>query len=169
MNIPYQVCFIFGHILYILIKFIFGIQKEASDYKKLQKALNPDELRSTMSTSSREQRVENLEKQYQQLESEYRYSEFFLCSQLTRWYYFVTPKNECKPSKLYYNITLCLNIGTRWRDLLRQNEIHKLSFLLPSLFKLLFVSHPVNSINFCASKSSVYIIVLIILLTYLFP
>lgn len=54
--------------------FYFYLQKEASDYKKLQKALNPEELRSTMSTSSREQRVENLEKQYQLLENEYRYN-----------------------------------------------------------------------------------------------
>nr|CAG4647919.1 EOG090X06NC [Moina brachiata]SVE93024.1 EOG090X06NC [Moina brachiata] len=47
-------------------------QKEASDYKKLQRALNPEELRSTLNISSREQRVENLEKQYQTLESDYR-------------------------------------------------------------------------------------------------
>nr|CAG4634801.1 EOG090X06NC [Alona affinis] len=49
-------------------------QKEASDYKKLQKALNPEELRSTLSTSTKEQRIENLEKQYQLLESEYRHT-----------------------------------------------------------------------------------------------
>jgi len=48
-------------------------QKEASDFKKLQKALNPDELRSTLSTSTKEQRLENLEKQYQILEGEYRH------------------------------------------------------------------------------------------------
>lgn len=47
-------------------------QKEASDYKKLQKALNPEELRSTLSTSTKEQRIENLDKQYQMLENEYR-------------------------------------------------------------------------------------------------
>nr|CAG4641713.1 EOG090X06NC [Eurycercus lamellatus] len=49
-------------------------QKEASDYKKLQKALNPEELRSTLSTSTKEQRIENLEKQYQMLENEYRHT-----------------------------------------------------------------------------------------------
>lgn len=49
-------------------------QKEASDYKKLQKALNPEELRSTLSTSTKEQRMENLEKQYQLLESDYRHT-----------------------------------------------------------------------------------------------
>nr|CAG4648667.1 EOG090X06NC [Polyphemus pediculus] len=48
-------------------------QKEASDFKKLQKALNPEELRSTLSTSTKEQRIESLEKQYQQLENEYRH------------------------------------------------------------------------------------------------
>nr|CAG4650171.1 EOG090X06NC [Sida crystallina] len=48
-------------------------QKEASDYKKLQRALNPDELRSTLSTSNREQRLENLEKQYRALEDDYRH------------------------------------------------------------------------------------------------
>nr|CAG4637028.1 EOG090X06NC [Ceriodaphnia reticulata]SVE72949.1 EOG090X06NC [Ceriodaphnia reticulata] len=47
-------------------------QKEAADYKKLEKALNPEELRSTLSTSTKEQRIENLEKQYQILENEYR-------------------------------------------------------------------------------------------------
>nr|SVE84268.1 EOG090X06NC [Daphnia pulex] len=47
-------------------------QKEASDYKKLQKALNAEELRSTLSTSTKEQRIENLDKQYQMLENEYR-------------------------------------------------------------------------------------------------
>ena len=51
---------------------MYWIQKEASDFKKLQKALNPDELRSTLSTSTKEQRLENLEKQYQILEGEYR-------------------------------------------------------------------------------------------------
>nr|CAG4639199.1 EOG090X06NC [Daphnia magna]SVE80131.1 EOG090X06NC [Daphnia magna]SVE81329.1 EOG090X06NC [Daphnia magna]SVE82507.1 EOG090X06NC [Daphnia magna] len=49
-------------------------QKEASDYKKLQKALNPEELRSTLSTSTKEQRIENLDKQYQMLENEYRHT-----------------------------------------------------------------------------------------------
>ncbi|KAI9552811.1 hypothetical protein GHT06_020691 [Daphnia sinensis] len=49
-------------------------QKEASDYKKLQKALNAEELRSTLSTSTKEQRIENLEKQYQTLENEYRHT-----------------------------------------------------------------------------------------------
>lgn len=48
-------------------------QKEASDFKKLQKALNTEELRSTLSTSTKEQRLENLEKQYQTLEGEYRH------------------------------------------------------------------------------------------------
>nr|CAG4644809.1 EOG090X06NC [Leptodora kindtii] len=47
-------------------------RKEASDFKKLQHALNPDELRSTMSTSSREQRLDSLEKQYRTLEDQYR-------------------------------------------------------------------------------------------------
>lgn len=49
-------------------------QKEAADYKKLEKALNPEELRSTLSTSTKEQRIENLEKQYQLLEAEYRHT-----------------------------------------------------------------------------------------------
>ncbi|EFX75805.1 hypothetical protein DAPPUDRAFT_306646 [Daphnia pulex] len=49
-------------------------QKEASDYKKLQKALNAEELRSTLSTSTKEQRIENLDKQYQMLENEYRHT-----------------------------------------------------------------------------------------------
>nr|SVE86764.1 EOG090X06NC [Daphnia similis] len=49
-------------------------QKEASDYKKLQKALNAEELRSTLSTSTKEQRIENLEKQYQTIENEYRHT-----------------------------------------------------------------------------------------------
>jgi hypothetical protein len=52
----------------------FRLQKEASDYKKLQKALNAEELRSTLSTSTKEQRIENLDKQYQMLENEYRYN-----------------------------------------------------------------------------------------------
>jgi len=49
-------------------------QKEASDFKKLQRALNTEELRSTLSTSTREQRLENLEKLYQALEGEYRHT-----------------------------------------------------------------------------------------------
>jgi len=53
-------------------------QKEASDFKKLQRALNTEELRSTLSTSTREQRLENLEKLYQALEGEYRYVEVAL-------------------------------------------------------------------------------------------
>nr|CAG4640877.1 EOG090X06NC [Eulimnadia texana] len=48
-------------------------QKEASDFNKLKRALNAEELKSAMSTMNKEQRLENLERQYRTLEDHYKH------------------------------------------------------------------------------------------------
>jgi len=49
-------------------------QKNKSDYRKLQKTLESKELEAVMDSCSPEQRMEELDKMYQQLEEEYRHT-----------------------------------------------------------------------------------------------
>uniref|UniRef100_T1IZF3 Histone acetyltransferase type B catalytic subunit n=1 Tax=Strigamia maritima TaxID=126957 RepID=T1IZF3_STRMM len=47
-------------------------QKQQSDLMKLQKTLRPEELKATLNYTNKEQRIEQLERQYQELETDYR-------------------------------------------------------------------------------------------------
>lgn len=47
------------------------MQKEDRDMEKLKKVLKPEEYAATMSITSREKRLESLERQYSELEEHY--------------------------------------------------------------------------------------------------
>ena len=57
------------HISYRLINLIF--QKNGRDFEKLQRALNPMELAASMNNLTKEQRLEYLEKTFQETVEEY--------------------------------------------------------------------------------------------------
>jgi len=48
-------------------------QKQQTDFIKLHQTLRPEELRAAMDLTSKEQRLEHLDRQYQELEAEYRH------------------------------------------------------------------------------------------------
>lgn len=49
-------------------------QRQKNDIAKLEHTLSPDELKAALQNSSREQRIEQLDKQYRDLEDEYRHT-----------------------------------------------------------------------------------------------